>query len=135
MIGQSRGGGTRLGTGKVPRDPILECSRSACWELQMPKLTLEMDLGGRKHVGYEVWLKSAKVGWRSPENGIGLALFCPVSGLRRGCTNSGVSTPFWPTGFLHENLRSKPELLFISRQSEANMRAQSHKPQKKSWVH
>ncbi|PKI64331.1 hypothetical protein CRG98_015276 [Punica granatum] len=31
-----------------------------------------------------------------------------------------VSTPFWPTGFLHKNPRSKPGLLFITRQSEAN---------------
>ncbi|OWM73938.1 hypothetical protein CDL15_Pgr009124 [Punica granatum] len=49
------GGGTRLGTGKVPRDLILDCSGSACWKLQMAKLTPEMDLGGQVRVGYEVW--------------------------------------------------------------------------------
>ncbi|PKI70463.1 hypothetical protein CRG98_009133 [Punica granatum] len=37
-----------------------------------------------------------------------------------------VSTPFWPTGFPHENPRSKPGLLFMTRQSEANRRARSH---------
>ncbi|PKI78459.1 hypothetical protein CRG98_001099 [Punica granatum] len=36
-----------------------------------------------------------------------------------------VSTPFWPTGFLHEKPRSKPGLLFITRQSKANVRSQS----------
>ncbi|PKI70450.1 hypothetical protein CRG98_009160 [Punica granatum] len=45
-----------------------------------------------------------------------------------------VSTPFWPTGFLHENPRPKPGLLFITRQSEANMRARRHELQKGSRV-
>ncbi|OWM77018.1 hypothetical protein CDL15_Pgr010106 [Punica granatum] len=34
-----------------------------------------------------------------------------------------VSTLFWPTGFLHENPRPKTGLLFITRQSEANVLA------------
>ncbi|OWM64718.1 hypothetical protein CDL15_Pgr005981 [Punica granatum] len=96
------GGEMRLGTGKVLRDPILDCSGPACWKLQMPKLTPEMDSGGQVRVGYEVWfglnggrqktvefsdnfglepgcawaelgyevwLKLARVEWRSPENG------------------------------------------------------------------
>ncbi|PKI33272.1 hypothetical protein CRG98_046338 [Punica granatum] len=46
-----------------------------------------------------------------------------------------VSTPFWPTSFLHENPRSKPRLLFITRQSKVNVRSQSHERQEKSWVH
>ncbi|PKI61054.1 hypothetical protein CRG98_018556 [Punica granatum] len=33
-----------------------------------------------------------------------------------------VSTPFWPTGFVHEYTRSKPGLLFITRQSEVKVR-------------
>ncbi|OWM87894.1 hypothetical protein CDL15_Pgr008341 [Punica granatum] len=37
-------------------------SDSQDWKLQMQKLSLEMDLRDRKHVGYEVWLKLAKVG-------------------------------------------------------------------------
>ncbi|PKI64957.1 hypothetical protein CRG98_014651 [Punica granatum] len=36
------------------------------------------------------------------------------------------STPFWPTGFPHEDSRPKLGILFIIRQSEANRRAQSH---------
>ncbi|PKI56158.1 hypothetical protein CRG98_023455 [Punica granatum] len=40
--------------------------------------------------------------------------------------NHVVSTPFWSTGFPHEDSRPKPETLFIARQSEANMRARGH---------
>ncbi|PKI56493.1 hypothetical protein CRG98_023131 [Punica granatum] len=36
-----------------------------------------MDLGGRKHVGYEVWSSLVWVEWRLLENGIGLTLFLP----------------------------------------------------------
>ncbi|OWM73809.1 hypothetical protein CDL15_Pgr012372 [Punica granatum] len=46
-----------------------------------------------------------------------------------------VNTPFWPTGFLHENPRSKPGLLFITRQSKTNARSWSHEQWEKSWVH
>ncbi|OWM90284.1 hypothetical protein CDL15_Pgr005071 [Punica granatum] len=46
-----------------------------------------------------------------------------------------VSTPFWPTGFVHENPRTKPGFLFITRRSEANIRAQRHELQEKSRVH
>ncbi|PKI78369.1 hypothetical protein CRG98_001237 [Punica granatum] len=42
------GSGTRLGTEKVPRDPILDDSGSACWKFQMPKLTPEIDSGGQE---------------------------------------------------------------------------------------
>ncbi|PKI65587.1 hypothetical protein CRG98_014087 [Punica granatum] len=42
-----------------------------------------------------------------------------------------VSTPFWTTGFLHENLRPKLGLLFITRGSAANMRAQRRELQEK----
>ncbi|OWM90095.1 hypothetical protein CDL15_Pgr004919 [Punica granatum] len=45
-----------------------------------------------------------------------------------------VSTPFWPTGFPHENPRSKPELLFTTRQSEVKGRPRSHEQWEKSWV-
>ncbi|PKI60858.1 hypothetical protein CRG98_018731 [Punica granatum] len=46
---------------------------------------------------------------------------------------SSVSTPFWPTVFLQENPRPKPGLLFITGQSEANVRSRSHEQQEKSW--
>ncbi|PKI56798.1 hypothetical protein CRG98_022810 [Punica granatum] len=61
----------------------------------------------------------------------------PGMGSRRRSSRitPSVSTPFWPTGFLHENPRSKPGLLFITRQSKANVRPQSHERQEKSWVH
>ncbi|PKI73413.1 hypothetical protein CRG98_006183 [Punica granatum] len=45
-----------------------------------------------------------------------------------------VNTPFWPTGFLHENPRSKPGLLFITRQSKTNARSWSHEQWEKSWI-
>ncbi|PKI62555.1 hypothetical protein CRG98_017047 [Punica granatum] len=37
-----------------------------------------------------------------------------------------VSTPFWPTGFPHEDSRPKPGTLFITWQSEANRGARGH---------
>ncbi|PKI74447.1 hypothetical protein CRG98_005161 [Punica granatum] len=43
-----------------------------------------------------------------------------------------VSTPFWPTGFPHEDSRPKPGTLFIARQSEANRRARGHEQREKS---
>ncbi|OWM74517.1 hypothetical protein CDL15_Pgr005096 [Punica granatum] len=45
-----------------------------------------------------------------------------------------VSTPFWPTGFPHEDSRSKLGTLFLARQSEANRRARGHEQWEKSWV-
>ncbi|OWM71785.1 hypothetical protein CDL15_Pgr002663 [Punica granatum] len=46
-----------------------------------------------------------------------------------------VSTPFWPTGFPHEDSRSKPGTLFITRQSEANRRTRGHDQREKSTIH
>ncbi|OWM72702.1 hypothetical protein CDL15_Pgr009159 [Punica granatum] len=34
---------------------FLDRAGTRCWELQMKNLRSKMDLGGRKHVGYEVW--------------------------------------------------------------------------------
>ncbi|OWM91129.1 hypothetical protein CDL15_Pgr010159 [Punica granatum] len=75
----SREGRTRLETGKLPRDPILDWAGTACWRLQMPKLTLEMDSGGRIHVGYEVWLSLLKSrrknSLRNRENALGIRIW------------------------------------------------------------
>ncbi|OWM69407.1 hypothetical protein CDL15_Pgr012686 [Punica granatum] len=46
-----------------------------------------------------------------------------------------VSTPFWPTGFPHEDSRPKPGTLFITRQSEANRRTRGHEQREKSTIH
>ncbi|PKI31820.1 hypothetical protein CRG98_047789, partial [Punica granatum] len=46
-----------------------------------------------------------------------------------------VSTPFWTTGFLHENLRPRPGLLFITRRLEANMRTWNHEVRERNMVH
>ncbi|PKI48354.1 hypothetical protein CRG98_031252, partial [Punica granatum] len=44
-----------------------------------------------------------------------------------------VSTPFWPTGFPHENPRSKPGLLFTTRQSEVKGSLQLSPSPVKRW--
>ncbi|PKI37336.1 hypothetical protein CRG98_042278 [Punica granatum] len=43
-----------------------------------------------------------------------------------------VSTPFWSTGFLHEEFRPRLGTLFITRQSEANRQARGHEQREKS---
>ncbi|PKI70804.1 hypothetical protein CRG98_008799 [Punica granatum] len=45
-----------------------------------------------------------------------------------------VGIPFWPTGSRHEDSRPKLELLFVTRQSEANARTWEHGLQKGSRV-
>ncbi|PKI73729.1 hypothetical protein CRG98_005878 [Punica granatum] len=61
------------------------------------------------------------------------ACFAGLQGAR-ALARRVASTPFWPTGFLREDLRPKLGLLFTTRQSEANVRAQSHERQEKSWA-
>ncbi|PKI38242.1 hypothetical protein CRG98_041368 [Punica granatum] len=75
--------------------------------------------------------------WRklTPARFLWVARWNPGGPTITGCpeiVGVPVSTPFWPTSFLHENPRSKPRLLFITRQSEVNVRSRSHEQWEKS---
>ncbi|OWM87080.1 hypothetical protein CDL15_Pgr011725 [Punica granatum] len=45
-----------------------------------------------------------------------------------------VSTPFWPTGFPHENPQPKLGTLFVTRRSEANRRTRGHEQREKCTI-
>ncbi|PKI45252.1 hypothetical protein CRG98_034357 [Punica granatum] len=93
---------------------------------QIPLTLLSHDRGGASYHKNDD--RSGRRDQKSASHGLWLHL------LTEHATKEGqaVSTPFWPTGFPHEDSRLKPGALFITRQSEANGRARGHEQWEKS---